>query len=172
VSGRRKRQKREAAAAEAALDALRPTAPMFLVKYGFKCDDCGLAMNEGLAADGETLHYRDPGACQRCYGSRVSTTIGYQLTNAEEYQNLDGVQFRLRHGTPTGKPALEHIWKNEIYRETGELHRYERTFDRDRDLYSKQYINLVTGEVVVHEIEPLTTHVGRGSARQKPCSEE
>lgn len=99
--------------------------------------------------------------------------MSYRILNMDDYGGkVDGVQFQMRLDKPTGKPALDHIWKNEVYRQTGELHRYERTFDRMQDLYSKQYTNLETGEVVVNQTEPLSGHQGRGAARGVRHSEE
>jgi len=67
---------------------------------------------------------------------------------------------KLRFDTYSG---VEHSHKY------GKLVRVHRTIDKDKDWYSEQVVDLQTGEILHECNEPLSQHVGHGTA--KPRSE-
>ncbi|HEX7122373.1 MAG TPA: hypothetical protein VF178_08400 [Gemmatimonadaceae bacterium] len=112
------------------------------------------------------MNIRHPGSCGICGGTRLSISRRAKVLNLDDYAgDITGMHLRMRLD-PRAAPVLDVRWTNEVYRATGELHRYERVFDRENDVYFKRYTNLVTGKVVVEEHEPLSKHVGRGAARR------
>lgn len=144
----------------------RPAAPQFEVTYAVTCDHCGHVEVHPVRDGKVTL----PSACVRCRGDSLREEPLAEITNSEDYPGgLTGVHIRrVIEGQSVRRALYERRVVIEDYAETGEPHEYDRVFDRGRDEYRKRYTNLVTGEVPVDEVEPLSKHQGRGAGRLSP----
>ncbi len=142
----------------------RPPAPRLEWSFWFVCVDCRATSSVVTFKDKKEMQVRHPGRCGICGGGRLS--LSRRAKVLDDYAGaITGMHMRMRLD-PRAAPVLDVRWTEEVYRATGELHRYERVFDRENDVYFKRYTNLVTGKVVVEEREPLSKHVGRGAARR------
>ena len=64
------------------------------------------------------------------------------------------------------RPIFEYKMKLGVHRKTGDWSTVERSFYRNIDLYVELITNWRTGEVIRYVAEPLSQHVGHGSARR------
>ena len=74
------------------------------------------------------------------------------------------LRLKARHST-SGKPFVEMIIGNDLYRKMGKWMKLERIIDRAKDLYRKVIIDPETGQVIHKCEEPLSEHRGHGSAK-------
>ena len=66
------------------------------------------------------------------------------------------------------KPIYESVSGDDLHRATGQWNKLTREIDRENNRYKEVIVNPASGEVLRHCDEPLTEHVARGSAKQKP----
>jgi len=71
-----------------------------------------------------------------------------------------------KHGGK-GKPFFDQRNGASFYYKTKEWYHLERLIDRDNDLYIEKITNMETGDVIREVTEPLSEHVGHGSAKSK-----
>lgn len=74
---------------------------------------------------------------------------------------------RARARPPKGRWFFEHFSGDELYRKIGKWMKKVRRIDRRGDWYSEVVCDPETGEVVHRCEEPLSEHVGHGSAKRK-----
>jgi hypothetical protein len=101
-------------------------------------------------------------ACPDC----ESVVRRYSLTVTETVTVRDGVKYKARHDGG-GKPFQEGVSGASLFRKTGEWHDVQRTIDRANNWYD-EVVRGPDGEIVREVHEPLTDHVGRGSAKGRP----
>jgi hypothetical protein len=78
--------------------------------------------------------------------------------------------FKARHAGP-GRPFAEGKVGDDLHRKSGRWFRLERIIDRARDWYREVISDRRTGHVIHHVEEPLSKHIGHGTAR-KPAGEK
>jgi len=100
--------------------------------------------------------------CPKCGGiSRKYLEVFGDNITIHEHLRLRG-----KHGDK-GKPFFDQQIGSSFYYKTQEWHYLERLIDRDNDLYVEKLTNLRTGETVKEVSEPLSQHIGHGSAKHK-----
>lgn len=110
-----------------------------------------------------------PGAdrppCPRC----GSTVRSYTATLTDSIIAYDGHRAKAKNpALPSAKKLRFDTYSGvEHSHRYGKLVRVHRTFDKDKDWYSEQVIDLQTGEVLHECQEPLSQHTGRGAAKPK-----
>ena len=65
------------------------------------------------------------------------------------------------------KPIYESVAGDDQHRSSGQWNHLTREIDRESNRYREVIVNPQTGEVIRQVDEPLTSHVGRGSAKPK-----
>ncbi|MDH4275738.1 MAG: hypothetical protein OEW08_11920, partial [Gammaproteobacteria bacterium] len=78
----------------------------------------------------------------------------------------DGFRLKARHG-PKGKPYLEVRVSEEVNRRNGKWVNRSLRVDRDKDEYKEMVEDKDTKEIIHRCDEPLSEHIGHGSARNK-----
>ena len=66
-----------------------------------------------------------------------------------------------------GHIRIEQQAGEELYRASGKWFQKERIIDRENDRYVERYTDTETGVVTRHCDEPLSQHVGHGSAKRQ-----
>lgn len=99
------------------------------------------------------------GSTVRSYAMKLSDDVNFQDGHRAKGKNpaLPSAK-KLRFDTYSG---IEHSHKY------GKLVRVVRTIDKDNDLYREQVIDLETAEVLHECQEPLSKHVGHGTAKSR-----
>lgn len=122
------------------------------------CSQCGF-----LLADDSTPLAALP--CPSCggFGRTIEVSIVERLTL------FDGYGMRLNRAG-VKKPSVESISMPSLSRKLGKYVRHERLIDRENNIYHEKITDYETGETVHEQKEPLTDHVGHGSAKKKPAS--
>ena len=72
----------------------------------------------------------------------------------------------LKHKRGTGRSIFEAENKLDLSRKTGRMMNVVRVFDRENNLYLETVTDPKSGEVIHSCCEPLTDHIGHGSARK------
>jgi DNA-directed RNA polymerase subunit RPC12/RpoP len=120
------------------------------------CSDCGALINGPASA---TVEERAP--CDICGSKR--RTFGVEVKEAPTVREKLG----LKHKRPGYKKAIyESVGGDDLHRDTGQWNHLSREIDRESNRYRELITNPATGEVLRSVDEPLTDHVGRGSARK------
>lgn len=107
----------------------------------------------------------DPLPCPHCGSVVQSCTV--EIT--------DGFVFHDGHRARAKNPALPSAKKLrfDTYSDVEHSHKYgklvrvHRTIDKDRDWYSEQVVDPQTGEILHECSEPLSQHVGHGTAKPR-----
>lgn len=76
------------------------------------------------------------------------------------------IKMKARLGSK-GKPFIESVSGDDLYRKTGKWNILNRIFNRDKDEYSETVTDPDTGEVIHECEEPLSQHRGHGSAGKR-----
>lgn len=119
------------------------------------CGQCGTPIHE---KPGTSLDSRQP--CLSC-GSKT------RLTKVQFEAKAQG---RVTLGTKAREPGRKkpfHEAKvgDDFHRKTGKWNSLERTINRRNDRYRERIVDPSTGEVLRDVDEPLSHHVGHGSAK-------
>jgi hypothetical protein len=107
---------------------------------------------------------REP--CPKC-GSTSRVFVEQLSISAKAYVGL-----RAKHNRGPGKAIWESVNCPDVFRKTGELMRLERIIDRENNVYREVVTNVETGEVVYNCEEPLSDHLGHGSAKHSLSNNE
>jgi hypothetical protein len=119
------------------------------------CGVCGESLDEEPRG---AVTKRNP--CPAC-GS-LTRRFSVQVYGSLRFREKFGLkQKRVGHK----KPIYESIFGDDVHRASGVWNKLLQEIDRINDRYKKIVVNLEKGEVLRHCDEPLTKHVGRGSAR-------
>ncbi len=124
-----------------------------------RCSDCGTVILNALPGDDPSR--REP--CPNC-GSNART-IPLRLESSLALRSKLGMKQK-RPGCK--KPILESVLGDDLFRVTNTWQTLVRVIDRLNDRYYELIRNPETGEVVRHCEEPLSQHIGRGSAKHQP----
>jgi hypothetical protein len=117
---------------------------------------CGRVLDE---AAGLPVNERKP--CPEC-GSLARL---HKVEIHEELRVEGHLGMRLRH-PGKGKWMVQQHEGDSFFHKTGVWHRISRLLDRVNDLYTERVID-ENGEVIRDIDEPLSKHVGRGSAKRR-----
>lgn len=122
------------------------------------CAGCGAPIDE--PAD---LPVVDRKPCSTCGSTarNFSAHIHESLTIREKIRMK---QKRLGYK----KPIYESVSGDDLHRASGQWNKLTREIDRENNRYKEVIVNPETGETLRHCYEPLTDHINRGSAKQKP----
>lgn len=101
------------------------------------------------------------GPCPKCGSARKATSTG----NEDELKQREKVGLKAKEAGATGKPALEMVSGDDLFRKTDSWRKLERVIDRKNDRYYEKITDPEAGEVIRHCEEPLSHHIGRGSAK-------
>jgi hypothetical protein len=107
--------------------------------------------------------------CPTCgsLSRRIDLDLESQQIELELRDNVgihDILTTKGKHGGK-GKPYIEKKVGDDIQRKTGKWMKLERTIDHDNDWYEEVIVDPETGRVVHRCAEPLSKHIGHGSAR-------
>jgi len=125
------------------------------------CTDCGTTLPNSYIRE----HTSEP--CPQC-GSRKKHVY---LT----FHEKDGLTVRDMLTGKVKNPSLrskdkvrkEFLSGDDLRRSDGKWMEKERIIDRDNDHYHEKVVDPETGEVLRDVTEPLSQHLGRGSAKSK-----
>jgi len=124
------------------------------------CSNCGEPIDEPSSV---LLPMRAP--CRGCGSTRRTFTLDV----AETVKIREKIG--LKHRRPGHKRAIyESVEGYDLHRYTGQWSHLSRVIDRENNRYQERIINPATREVLRSVDEPLTDHVGRGTARKKTAS--
>jgi len=116
----------------------------------FECSECGSLLDTG----------EDSGLllpCKKCGATSSKPINDIQETSI----------FKIRQVGATGDPDLTIKIADDFHKKTMKWRQLKMTIDKTNNSYEKTVINPNTEEVLYHNQEPLTSHTGRGSAKQK-----
>ncbi|MDP1659132.1 MAG: hypothetical protein Q8L73_07240 [Methylotenera sp.] len=120
------------------------------------CSDCGTE----ICSANDTENYRTP--CSNCGGGKRA--IGVSVSEKVVARDFIGVKVK-RAGQK--RPYIEDISKPSYsYSREKNVHR-QTLIDRDNDKYSEKVTDFESGEVIHQNQEPLSEHIGHGSAKFK-----
>jgi hypothetical protein len=117
----------------------------------FRCSQCGAVLD----TDEESGTLLPCGEC--------GATSSKPITDIKETLIL-----KIKQLGATGDPDLRIKIADDLYKEDKEWRQLKMSIDKINDSYEKTVINPETEEVLYHKKEALSSHKGRGSARQKP----
>lgn len=121
-----------------------------------ECSDCGQALAQ-TPAEQEARN-----SCPNC----GSTKRTFSVSIISSATARDGVGIKAKRPGQK-KPYIESVSMPTQSTRTGRMVHHERLIDRDNNQYQEKVTDYETGEVIHHQVEPLTDHVGHGSARAK-----
>lgn len=101
-------------------------------------------------------------ACPNC----GSTRKNFFVSIVETLVLRDGLGMKARR-VGQKKPFAESLSVTSASRSLGKLVHHERLIDRDNDLYHEKVTEYETGNVIHEKREPLSQHVGHGSAKKR-----
>ena len=79
---------------------------------------------------------------------------------------LDHMRMKGRHAGKS-RPHFDARSGANYYRRDNEWHHLYRLIDRENDRYVETIKRHSTGEIIKHVDEPLSEHIGHGSAKQR-----
>lgn len=126
-----------------------------------RCAACGATIDEPPSTSPA-----DRKRCPTC-GSQARS-FSLQVRETLTFRGKTG----LKHKRPGyKKPILESVSGDDFCRATGQWNKLAREIDRKNNRYKEVIINPESGEVLRQCDEPLSEHVGRGSAKPKPMED-
>lgn len=129
----------------------RQTMP-FLTKL-FECSECGAVLDTDEES-GLLL------PCNEC-----GATCSKPITDVKETLIL-----KIKQVGATGDPDLKIKVADDLYKDTMEWRQLKMSIDKKNDSYEKTVIDPETDKVLYHNEQALSSHTGRGSAKQKSKS--
>lgn len=105
--------------------------------------------------------------CPSCGSTKLTLRLNFvDALEVQTHANMAGVVKDPR--LPSKKKTRVRFFSGDDQRKAdGKWMQKERVIDRDKNRYTEKVVDPDTGEVVHHCDEPLTDHVGHGSARLK-----
>jgi len=125
-----------------------------LIARLFECSHCGTVLD----TDGQD---RPLLPCDKC-----GSTSAEPITDIKET-----VVIKFKQVGATGDPDLRVKIADDYYRKDGEWRQCRMCIDKANNIYEKTVINREADEVLYWNNEPLSSHRGRGSAKQKASNE-
>ena len=126
-----------------------------------ECSDCG----QPLVSEATEAEVREP--CPSCGSTRQTINVSI----VESVVARDGLALKAKRPGQK-KPYVETISMPSHSRRTGKVVHRERLIDRDNNRYEEKVTDYETGEIIHHQAEPLSEHVGHGSAKLKKTPDE
>jgi hypothetical protein len=127
------------------------------IKTPVRCNNCGILIDE---PPNIAFEKRKPcsscGSLNRKYEKLLEATISMQAKL--------GLKAKRRFSK---KPFLEVILGADLYKKTQKWMQRERIIDREKDLYREVVTDPKKGEIIHKCEEPLSEHVGHGSAKKR-----
>lgn len=121
------------------------------------CGECGQLFAAVILDEGGR---RVP--CPCCQSTKV--VIDVSIIERVTFREKLGMKIK-KHGVK--KPVFESVSGDDFHRNTQRWSTLSRTIDRQNNLYWEKIVDLETGETIHYCSEPLSKHVGRGSAKLK-----
>lgn len=121
------------------------------------CSDCGAPISE---PSNTLLDSRVP--CPACGSTKRAFYV--EVTEKITVRQKTGLK-HLRPGSK--KPIYESIQGDDLHRISGQWNHLSREIDRENNRYREHIANPVTGDVIRSVDEPLSQHIGHGSAKHK-----
>ena len=121
------------------------------------CAKCGEQIHE--PSDRKPEH-RKP--CPVCGSTSRKIDVSMKATLVTRA----GLGYKARH-SGAKKPYAEGLSGDDLHRKSGKWMKKERLIDREKDNYKEVITDPETGQVVHRCEEPLSKHVGHGSAKKK-----
>jgi DNA-directed RNA polymerase subunit RPC12/RpoP len=101
----------------------------------------------------------------KCPACGSTTRLFFQSCNGESSVHSK-LSYKGKRGGK-GKPFIQGIKGDDLFRKTQKWMRLERVIDRENNHYKEVITDPETGEVIHQCEEPLTKHQGHGSAKKK-----
>ena len=121
-----------------------------------ECGDCGMQLAQART-EAEAA-----AACPACGSTRRSIFVSV----VEAAVGRDGMSMKAKRAGQK-KPFVESVSIPSNSRSLGKLVHHERLIDRDNDLYHEKITEYESGNVIHEQKEPLSAHIGHGSAKKK-----
>ena len=134
---------------------------MSVTQDGTECSDCG----QPLTSATNEAEARVP--CPRCGSTKRTINVSI----IESVVVRDGLGMKAKRPGQK-KPYVESLSMPSHSRKTGKAVHHERLIDRDNNRYEEKVTDYETGEVIHHHVEPLSEHVGHGSAKPRKAPGE
>ncbi len=122
------------------------------------CGECGNLIIDELSSD--SVSQRKP--CPKC----GSLNRNFQVFHEETLTMRDLIKMKAKHKGEK-KSFIETIIGFNKSKSLEKLVNLERTIDRENNLYFELITDYESGEVIHRCEEPLSEHVGHGSAKKK-----
>lgn len=128
---------------------------MTVDKKDAECADCGFILDDDSSIPAEKrLPCPSCGSFKRIYHVTIHDTVTLR----------EKIGMKARH--PGGeKPFIEQVQGADLHQKSGKWMNKVRIIDRDNDSYHEVITNPETGEVIHECKEPLSQHIGHGTAR-------
>ena len=121
------------------------------------CGKCKLALKEDPHVQpSERIPYPSCGSTARIFQVSIHDSIIMKSKLGMKAKHSSG-----------GKPFIEEVTGDDLYRKTNKWMNLSRVYDREKDLYKEIITDPITGEVVHECIEPLSKHTEHGTAKYK-----
>lgn len=121
------------------------------------CQDCGTIVDEDPSTPVET---KQP--CPSCGSKTRLIKVHAKAERVMEVHESAHLKARM---PGEEQQYLEVEAGDSLYVKTGEYNQLKRVIDRQNDRYQEHIVNPRTGEVIRDVDEPLSEHIGHGSAK-------
>lgn len=120
------------------------------------CGECGAELEESPSLPAEE---RTP--CPTC----GSITRAIQVSISESVMIREKLGMKGKHKGEK-KPFIESVSGDDLHRKTGKWMKLTRMIDRDNNQYKEEVKDPETGDTIHRCEEPLSDHMGHGSAKK------
>ena len=121
-----------------------------------QCGKCGAPIDER----------EDPAEGRKPCPTCGSTIRQFNVHITEALHLHDSVSDKVKHAGAK-KAHIEGFAGDDLHRKSGKWMKKERLIDREKDQYKEVVTDPETGKVIHHCEEPLSKHMGHGSAKKK-----
>ncbi|WP_439590210.1 hypothetical protein [Hydrogenophaga sp.] len=123
-----------------------------------RCSKCEFLFPEAKAVAEAAALVAQP--CPSCGGFGLIVDVSIM----ETVTVMDGHEMQLKR-VGVKKPVVESFSKPSLSRKLEKHVYHERLIDRENNLYHEKITDYQSGETIHEQKEPLTDHVGHGSAK-------
>lgn len=125
------------------------------------CSKCGLSLPSEHVSPNSDSTCPECGAVQRLIHLEIEDHVGVEIH--------DGLRGKLKDpNLPSKKnPRVDFFAGDDLRKSDGKWMQKKRVLDRDNDRYIEVVVDPETGKIVHEKDEPLSKHVGHGTAKFK-----
>jgi hypothetical protein len=123
------------------------------------CGDCAAQLSRNW------IHEKEPQPCARC-GS-LKKSIEVNLVDNLEFHHNERAKLRDPACSARKNPRIDSFSGYDLRKSDGRWIKKDRVIDKINNLYKEHIQDPKTGEIVRDVEEPLSDHVGHGSAKFK-----